>query len=104
MKTFKVLLLITLSYSWPLISTAGPICHLHAPDSDPANKDDPSQWLQIYETHKNNLKACERDNARRFSGQGRCYCSFSKIPGLRSPSLNKTTPVDPGEGVNQQIP
>ena len=53
-------------------------CHLHPPGSEPT--EDVSQ-LQKF----NSARDCFQENRQRYSGQGRCHCSFSRFPSKRLP-------------------
>ena len=79
------------------LGASSPRCHLPPPDAK--NQESPQIRLETYDTYE----ACNQDNKRRFSGLGRCHCSFGNLPGAGLPPMEKNYPMGPGDNWNGEM-
>ena len=74
----------------PVLALGGE-CHIHAPDDYPSFGRKPLVIPSV-----GDRDACERLNAERFGGAGRCHCSGGPGGNLQAPTPSPPIPSGPG--------
>ena len=97
---WRLLALCWVMVCWPASVNGDytPPCHLHPPATAKPAK--PPQPLDFYDRYE----ACSQQNQWRFSGLGRCHCSFGNLPGAGQFPMEKRVPIGAGVRRDSELP